>query len=618
MSGITAVFDRGSRVQPAEFDPVFDTLAHRGRDGADTVFSGRVALGHQHFYTVPEEVGERQPISVGDRWITFDGRIDNRADVLELLPAVDGRTGSDLSDAELVLRAYRARGDECLAHLVGAFALAIWDEPDERLLLARDKTGIRELYYADMGDVVVASSEMHSILEHPAVSGEINEGFIGELLSTRFVTPGETYYADIRDVRDGWFVEITAGRTREERYWEIGDAEIDRSKDPVEEFLARFREAVACRLRSTVLPGVMMSGGLDSTAIACLARQHLDERAFVEDDLHSFSIVLEGVDYFEDELDRIEAVVDACRLRSHTLCATDHYALEDIEFYENAAREVPCFGVTLQAGRTLYEQASDAGRNVLLAGTAGNTYDGNRLYYLDLFRERRFGTFIEHARADPLPLRYLLLWFVLAPSSDRLAEFATRRYGDGNTSDTPEWLDPEFVERTGLADRLGTDISTGIESASNELQFKRYFRTVRQFGVANERRVALEAGVDLRNPYLDSRLLEYAMALPAGILQEAERDKSLFRRATEGILPDSVRTQNASVHFGPLIDVAIEEKRSDFFEELFAESRLVKRGIVDEAAYRDYVDSLLDRDSGRLPLWELVQIELWLRQQTRA
>jgi asparagine synthase (glutamine-hydrolysing) len=617
MSGITAIFRRDETVAQHEFEAVFDALDHRGWDGADVVALDQVTLGHQHSYTTPEELGERQPIALDDLWITFDGRIDNRPEMLEQLASIGVGTTPEISDAELVLRAYHAFGDVVLERLVGAFALTIWDPSDGRLLVARDKTGIRELYYADVGDVVVVASEMQAILEHPAVSSDVNEGFVGELLSSYFVTHEETFYTDIRPVQAGSSLEVTAEGTRAESYWEVwnADFELDPSKDAVEQFRDLLEEAVACRLRAPKLPGIMMSGGLDSTTIACLARRRLERTGGIDDELHSFSLVVDGVDYFEDEVDRINSVVEHCDLESHTIRANDHYVLKDVEMYEREARESPVFSPVNQAGEKLYERASDAGRNVTLTGIAGNLYDGSRLYYLDLVRQGRFVTFVRHALADPMPFGQLVLWYVLAQSSDRLGQYLMKRTGKYEP-DVPPWIDPEFAERYGLADRVSADIETGIESAASEQLFKRYFRRARPFEDAVQRRVALRAGVDLRCPYLDSRLLAFMVSLPPGELTRSGQDKALFREALTGILPEVVRTHSATVTFDPLVDVGILDERREFVEGLFADSKLAELGIVDESAFATHVASLLEEGVGRRRIWDLISMELWLRQWT--
>lgn len=615
MSGITAIFRRNETVAQREFEAVFHALDHRGFDGADAATFDRVALGHQHSYTTPEELGERQPIALDDLWITFDGRIDNRTEMFDLLASAGERPSSEMSDAKLVLRAYRDLGDAFLERLVGAFAFCIWDPADGRLLVARDRTGIRELYYADTGDVVVVASEMQAILEHPAVSPDVNEGFVGELLSSYFVTHEETFFRNIQPVEAGSFLDVTAGGTRAESYWDVwnADVEFDPAKDTAEQFRDLLEEAVACRLRAPKLPGIMMSGGLDSTTVACLARRRLDRTGGVDDDLHSFSLVIDGVDYFEAEVDRIDSVVDHCDLESHTLRANDHYVLKDIEMYEREARESPVYSPVNLASEKLYERASDIGRNVMLTGIAGNLYDGSRLYYLDLVRQGRLATFVRHALADPMPFGQLVLWYVLAQSSDRLGQYLMERSGR-DEPDVPPWIDPEFAERCRLADRVSADIETGIDSAAHEQLFKRYFRRARPFEDAVQRRVALRAGVELRCPYLDSRLLAFMVALPPGELNESGQDKALFRDAMKGVLPETVRTHSASVTFDPIVDAGILDERKEYVEALFADSKLAELGIVDETAFETHVESLLEEGVGRRRIWDLISMELWLRE----
>lgn len=617
MSGIATIFEHGGTVPRSEFDAVFDALDHRGWDGADAATVGRVALGHQHAYTTPEAVGERQPIERDGLWIVIDGRLDNRPELFDRLASAGEDPSVGASDAELVLRAYRALGDSFLDALVGAFALAIWDPSDDRLLLARDKTGIRKLYYADTGNAVVAASEMQAVLEHPGVSTALNEALVGEYLVGDGLAPDETFYEAVQPVQPGSFVEVTADGTRAESYWEVWDArvDVDESTDVVEEFLDRLEAAVACRLRSPTLPGVMMSGGLDSTTVASIASRHLDETGDVDDELHTFSLILDDIDEFEAEADRIDAVVERWDLRSHTLRADDHFPLKEVDVYQEQARESPVFSPLVLPSRELYEAASEAGRDVLLAGYAGNMYDGNRFYYLDLLRELRPATFVRHARADPMPLRTLLLWFVLVPASDRLASLALRWYGDDRGA-LPPWIDPGFAERSGLSDRLAEESETGFDSASRELAYKRHYRTERRFEEVTDRRLAIEAGVDVRSPLLDSRLVAFVYSLPTSALFEAGREKVLFRRAMEGILPEEVRTQSAHVHFDPMVDRGIREERRTFVEELFADSRLAERGIVDgealEARVRNYLE---EGEDGARPFWSVLSTELWLNQR---
>lgn len=614
MSGIAAVFDRSGAVSEDDFEAVFRRLDHRGSDGADVETFDRVALGHQHLYTTPEEVGERQPVEVDGLWVVVDGRVDNRAALFEQLADAGAPASADVSDAELVLHAYRAFGEAFLERLVGAFALAIWDPEDARLLVARDKTGIRKLYYADVGSVVVVASEMQAVLQHPAVSTDINEGFLGEVLASHYVTHEETFYADVDPVLTGSKLSVTAGGARGESYWEAWNADVERDsdKDLAEEFRDRLREAVACRLRAPTYPGIMMSGGLDSTVIAGLAREHLDRTGRPDADLHSYTLVMDDADGFEDELDRVEATVEAFDLAPHTVPVDDHYVLKDVDRYERAARESPVFGPIAIPCVPLYDVATGDGRTVLLLGIGGNLYDGSRLYYTDLLRRGRFGTFLRDALADPLSLRQVVTWFGLAQFSDRFGQFLMEWTGRADP-DVPEWIDDDFAARTGLAERASREPETGIDSAAKDQQYKRFFRRARRFEDAVQRQVALRAGAEFRLPYLDSRLVSFAVSLPPGSLLEAGEDKALFRRATEGLLPESVRTQSAAVTFDSIVRRGLYEERREYVEDLFDDSALVARGIADEDAFEDHVAETFDPEGGQRPIWELLATELWLR-----
>lgn len=615
MSGIIVVFDRNGVSPQDDFMPVFRALNHRGHDGADAETFDHVALGHQHFYTTPEEVGEQQPIEFDGLWVTMDGRIDNRGELFEQLADAGTPARAGVSDAELVLRTYQAFGDEFLERLIGAFALAIWDPADEHLLVARDKTGIRKLYYADLGDTVVVASEMAAIVEHPAVPADINEGFVAEVLASHYVTNEETFFAAVDPLLPGSFLKIKAESTRTESYWEVWNADVeqDPDKSTAEELHDRIQTAVASRLRSPEQTGVMMSGGLDSTTIAGFARRHLDRTGHPDINLSSYSLFIDGVEYFEPELDRIHDTVNAFGMKMHTVRANEHYCLADLELFECLARETGVFSGVSSANKALFEQAADLGTKTLFTGIWGNIFDGSRLYYTDLIRQGRVGTFLRDGYRDQISFKQLILWYVLAQFSDHVGQFAMEWTGRAEP-DVPEWINDEFAERTGLAKRVSREIETGIPHMGIQQQFKNHYYRPRSFEDAMQRQLALRSGVDLMMPFLDSRVLSFVASLSPGKLRKGDRDKVLFRQAVENVLPDSVRNQTASVTFDPLVKTSFYDKRADYVENLFENSKLIERGIVDEEAYKAHVASHYDPDQGQRPIWDLVSMELWLQQ----
>lgn len=616
MSGFAAVFDRDGPTSEESVAEPLEVMDYRGRDGTDVEVLDRVVLGHQHFNTTPESVGERQPIEIDGRWIVMDGRLDNRPELFEQLADAGEPASAGISDAELLLRAYLAFGDAFAERLVGAFGAAIWDPRAGRLVVARDKTGIRKLYYADVGSVVVVASEMGAVLAHPAVPTEVDEVFAAEVLSTFFTTPGETYYEAVDPVPTGSLVTVTAGDTTTESYWEAWDADVERDpdKDLAEEFRDRMQAAVACRLRAPTVPSIMMSGGMDSTTIAGFARRHLDRTGRPDADLHSYTLLVEKSEDFDDELARVETAVEAFDLESHTVDATEYYALKELDTYREQAREAPLFSPVVLPSSALYEQAATTGRDVVLMGIGGNMYDGSRLYYTDLVKRGRLGTFVRHALADSLSFRGVVAWYVLAQFSDHFGRFLLE-WTDRAEPDVPAWVDDDFVERTGLAERIDRDVETGIEPAAQQQKYKRHFHRAREFEDAIQRRVALRAGVELRTPYVDSRLVSFMVSLPPGELRHADRDKVLFREATADLLPDQVRTQSAAVTFDPIVRTGLYDERREFAEDLLANSRLVERGIADAEAFENHVVDTFDPEGGQRPIWDLLMTELWLRER---
>jgi asparagine synthase (glutamine-hydrolysing) len=178
VSGIAAVLRRdGAPADEAVLRRVLDRLAHRGPDGERVAAAGPLALGHRHFWTTPEDVGEQQPISdTSGRWLAaVDGRVDNRGEVISAL-SLPGVEAAALSDAALLLRVFARWGTSGLARVVGSFAAAFWDSAERRLTLARDPLGDRPLCYAVTPEAVVAASEEQALLAHPASTGASTSG----------------------------------------------------------------------------------------------------------------------------------------------------------------------------------------------------------------------------------------------------------------------------------------------------------------------------------------------------------------------------------------------------------------------------------------------------------
>src|SRR2546425_624531 len=249
-------------------------LEHRGPDGTGAWREGPVALGHGMLHTTPESLREQQPLvgTRGDLVLAADARIDNRGELCSLLPAP-----SDATDAELILAAYERWGEHCPEHLLGDFAFAIWDGRTERLFCARDHFGVKPLYYHHRpGRLFAFASEIKGLLALADIPRRLNETRVAAYLVPLFEDKEVTFYEEILRLPPAHRLTVNRDGARTERYWALDpghELRLGSDEAYAEAFRELFTDAVRCRLRSAFPVGAMLSGGLDSSSIVCVARR---------------------------------------------------------------------------------------------------------------------------------------------------------------------------------------------------------------------------------------------------------------------------------------------------------------------------------------------------------
>ena len=274
-----------------------------------------MGLGHTLLRTTFESESERQPCSLdGQVWITADARIDGRADLIKQLAARGCAVPKNSPDVELILHAYQVWGEDCLSHLLGDFAFAIWDGPRRRLLCARDHLGVKPFYYADTGRTLVFSNTLNCVRQHPDVSDRLNDLAIADFLLFDFnQDPATTSFADIRRLPPAHYLTWEDDGLKVRRYWTLpkkGPVRYPRQRDYVEHFKELLGEAVSDRLRTDQV-GMMMSGGLDSSLVAASAKRILAQKA-APFDLRAHTCVY---DHLIPDTERYYAGLTAAHLR---------------------------------------------------------------------------------------------------------------------------------------------------------------------------------------------------------------------------------------------------------------------------------------------------------------
>src|SRR5215468_5839027 len=276
MCGICGAFysDRSRRVERETLAGMNRQIVHRGPDDDGFFVEGNVGLAMRRLSIIDIKTGH-QPISneTNDLWIVYNGELYNHQVLRKGLEA-RGHQYRTHSDTETIVHLYEEYGRDCVHHLRGMYAFAIWDRPKRRLFIARDRLGIKPLYYRYDGKTLLFGSEIKTILAHPGVTTEFNRSMLAEYLSFGYIPEAETMYTGIRKLLPGHTLEIAeGGEPRISQYWDL-NVKSDDDVRPREYYVKKYREllegCVASHLMSDVPLGVFLSGGLDSSAVAAL------------------------------------------------------------------------------------------------------------------------------------------------------------------------------------------------------------------------------------------------------------------------------------------------------------------------------------------------------------
>jgi len=541
MSGICGIVNLdGAPVERTVLEDMTAFMSFRGPDAQDVWIEGSVGFGHTLLRTTFESEHERQPCSLdGKVWITADARIDGR-DELRRKIAATGRSlpapmTAGIPDVELILHAYHAWGADCLDHLIGDFAFAIWDGRSRQLFCARDHFGVKPFFYARIGKGLVFSNTLECVRRHPAVSSVLDDLAIADfLLFETNQDPAGTAFSDIRRLPPAqsltWSVEDLKLRC----YWTLSRKAEIRHR-PAGDYVERFRElldaAVADRLRSSRI-GVEMSGGLDSTAVAATASNLLARHA-VPFELSASTLVYDRV--IPDE-ERRYAQMTAQMLGMPIHCyAADDYRL--FEQYDHQGVPFPepvhepdgaawCESIKTQVARC----------RVVLTGWDGDALlsESPKPYFRYLLKQCRLlrllggmaGFAISERRS--LPLRFQS-WLA-----------GNKAGGEQQSPFYPAWLNPALEERLELKTRW-QQVKTA-EPVSHPVRpyAHRSFGYLTQWSNFFDGYDPGVTGLPLehRHPLLDLRLLDYCLTLPP---QPWCVKKRILREAMRRMLPEPVR-----------------------------------------------------------------------------
>lgn len=619
MCGVVGMLDRsGSPARPEILKAMVERLAHRGPDGEGTYLDGPLGLGHRRLAILDLSEAGHQPMATPDgRFvIIYNGEIYNFRELRKELEAA-GRTFQSRCDTEVLLQAYAHWGRECLNRLNGMFAFAVWDRQARELFLARDRYGIKPLYYAHCGDEFLFTSEIKALTVHPAFRTEVDrEGLLEYFTFQNFFTD-RTLFKGVRLLPAGsWMAVSEAAVGSPVVYWDYNFQEPTEATDDQayrEELDRLLQQAVSRQLVSDVEVGAYLSGGMDSGTVTALAAREIPN-------LHSFTCGFDlhsasGIEMGFDER-------NAAELMSYRF-GTEHY--EMVLKAGDMERAMPKLAYHLEEPRVgqsypNYYVARLAGKfvKVVLCGTGGDELFGGYpwRYYRAVVNDD-FEHYID---------KYYAYWQRLISNQDIQRVFQ------------PIWPDIQDVWTRDIFRDVFRRPESSLARPEDYINHSLYFeaKTFLHGLLVVDDKLSMAHGLETRVPFLDNDLVDFAMKVPVRLklaklgevvrinenepglktsryFQKANDGKMLLRDVMSRHIPPEVASAQKQGFSAP--DASWFKGESiDYVRRTLLGSQARIFEYMDRAAVTGLVQDHLDgRQNRRLLIWSLLNFEWWLK-----
>ena len=600
IAGILNIADAPDVDQTA-LERMIGMLRHRGPDGQGFYRQPAVGLAHSRL-SIIDLAGGTQPLCNEDRtlWVVFNGEIFNHVELQKELEE-RGHRFATRSDTEVIVHLFEEKGERCLEDLNGQFAIALWDERRQRLFLARDRMGIRPLFYTFHDGRFYFGSEVKAIFAaEPAIPRSIDTEILKEVFTFWMPADSGTLFQGVHQLRAGhWAWVDAANGIREQEYWDIPfRSRVDCASRPEGEYAEELREllidAVRLQLRSDVPVGAYLSGGLDSSAITSLVRHHTANR------LKTFSVTFADADYDER---RQQLDVSAYLGTDHAAvdCSYDDIAQVFADVVWHA--ELPLVRTAPAPLFLLSGLVRNSGYKVVLTGEGSDEVLGG----YDLFKEAKIRAFIHRnieSRMRPLLLKRLYPYLKLSPTES--AAYAARFFdtaaplGDPFYAHRPRWKTTSWI-CSFLNDGLKTGearepVETMAAAYGDKLAGLDYFsaaqylesRTLLGNYLLSSQgdRMAMAHSVEGRYPFLDHRVVEFACQIPPRLRMKVLREKNILKNAMAGALPEGIIERNKQPYLAPDIASFSGAAGAVYLDRYLSEKAVASAGLFRPEAVR--------------------------------
>lgn len=625
INGIAFSSQSGRQIDATVLKRMRDVITHRGPDDEGIFVDGRIGLGHRRLSIVDVASGH-QPMTNedGSLHITYNGEIYNHADYREPLIAL-GHVYKTHCDTETILHLYAEYGDDCVDRLRGMFAFAIWDRNRRELFIARDRLGVKPLYYVHTQDgSLYFASEIKALLEARAVKPELNFRSFSDYLANHAPSGEETLFVGVKRLLPGHTLRWRDGELKIRKYWDVSfekQAPAGRSDaDYIAEWSELFRKSVQLRLMADVPLGMFLSGGIDSSAIAAVMSTLVDEP------IKTFSVAF--AEREANELEYARLVAQAYKTDHHEIVVTPEQfwtKLPDLIWHEDEPlahpSSVALYFVSHLASQHVKVVLTGEGSDELMAGYARyrktilNLALGEHYHRVvpsgvrDLVRKQFSGM-----TGSKLRLKLGRTFLNLSPDIESI-------YFD-NFSVFSRSLQQQLLTRDAM-ERMGTiDPYAGVRDVLHDTDAQSLLdrllyadiKTYLHELLMKQDQMSMAASVESRVPFLDHKLVEFTSSLPERLKLRGWTTKYVLRQSMKGVLPPAI-LDRPKMGFPVPLGKWFRGAYASVLDEYVLSSRAADRGIFQP----DFVRSLVDQHQRGVAnhserLWSLVNLEMWFRR----
>ncbi len=593
-------------------------IEHRGPDGAGEWQHARRAAGftHRRLSIIDLSTGDQPMTDPAGNWITYNGEIYNYIELREELGADSFHTASD---TEVILAAYRKWGADCVNHLRGMFAFAIWDEARQELFCTRDRFGIKPFYYTIAGETFYFASEVKALLPFVEEIATDLEGF-KDYLAFQFCLAGKTLFKNISELLPGHSLSIRNGSIDIRRYWEVYyELDFDHTPKFFEERLQQLLpESVGLHLRADVPVGTYLSGGLDSSSVASLASLQTNG------DFAGFT----GKFSFSPDYDESAYARELAEWRGFSLYEIDITAAD---FIENIRKVIYHLDYPVAGPGSfpqyMVSQLAARHRKVVLGGQGGDEIFGGYTRYLIAYFEQCIKAAIDGTINNG---NFIVTYESIIPNLTALHNYKPMLQEFWREGLFEE-MDRRYFRLINRAPLLQDEIHWNLlgdyspfetfqtifngQNVGRESYFDRMthfdFKTLLPALLQVEDRVSMAHGLESRVPFLDHPLVEFAATMPADIKFKDGTMKQVLKNAMRPVLPERIVDRKDKMGFPTPLTEWLKGEAHDFVQDIFSSPRAQSRDLVNNKLVREGLTR--EPKFGR-KAWGLLCLELWQQE----